>query len=230
MLKKIFDSIIRLIFPSLCLSCDEVLYQVEPYLCTSCWGILPELPTNHLSIESIKEKFWGQIPIRYVSALYYFTNNSPVQKLLHKIKYDCKSEAAFYLGKYYGKRLAMGSRLLGIDLLMPIPLHSKRLVERGFNQSEAFAKGIGIIMQTPVDTTTLTRRRNTATQTDKTREERLANVQGAFGITSADNIEGKHILLVDDLITTGATITAASEPLIAAGAASISAIAMAVAF
>jgi ComF family protein len=208
---------ISLFFPEYCLGCSSGLVKGEDILCTACLSGLPR--TDYLTFKDnpIKEKFIGRIPIKAAWAFLKFRKTGIVQHLLHQLKYNNHPEVGVRLGKLFGnemKDLGLGSDL---DLIVPLPLHSSREKNRGYNQSAKFAEGLSESLRVPLSVSVCERRKKTQTQTRKTRTERWENVDDAFVIKGHNAINGKHILLVDDVITTGATIEACGRQLINAG-------------
>jgi len=219
MYQQFFYDFINLFFPTTCLACSSVLIRAEKHLCTHCLGTLPQT-SYHLSINNpVAQKFYGKAPLLRVAALYKFSKKSYVQKLLHQLKYKNQPQLAKHLGKYYGMLLKETDYPAGVDIIIPVPLHPVRLRERGYNQSALFAQGLAAALCLPYDDTCLVRSLHTTTQTKKTRQARWENVQVAFSVSNEVMIKGKQLLLVDDLITTGATLTACTQTLLADGGA-----------
>jgi ComF family protein len=208
------ESFRGLLFPNLCMGCSNVLSKNENILCFVCENSLPK--TNfHLDTENIIfKKLYGRIPIENATALFYFNKGNTVQRLMHLLKYNDKKEIGKYLGKMLGKDLAECENFKSITTVIPIPLHEKKLRIRGYNQSEYFALGIAEAMRINIATNVLQRIENTETQTGKNRFERWDNVKNAFVLKNESTIENHHVLLVDDVVTTGATLEACAQHLI----------------
>jgi len=208
-----FNDFINLIFPPLCSSCNNVLLKNEPIICTSCHVQLPK--TNyHLDKENpISKIFWGRIQIEMAASFYFFKKKSNVQNLLHQLKYNNNTTACFYVGKLYGLELKESIHFKNINYILPVPLHKNKLKQRGYNQSEWIANGIAEILQIPVLNNVLYRTTDTATQTKKKRYKRWENVAETFKVDNVNLISGKNILLVDDVITTGATLESCAKML-----------------
>lgn len=225
-----FRYLLDLIFPPLCLACQEVLITGEPLLCTYCLATLPQVGAP-LYQEEVEEKFLGNTAIVAGAALFHFTKLGPVQRMIHAMKYRHRPSSLRKLGYYYGLLWQRISKEK-LDAIVPIPLHLRRLEQRGYNQSEALALGIAKALKVPCKPHWLTRSLDTETQTKKSREERMRNVQGAFHVpvTQRCNVADKHILLVDDLVTTGATLRAAATALTASGMKELSIATLAVAY
>ena len=157
--------------------------------------------------------FAGRIPLEHATALFLFEKEGKVQNLIHSIKYNGNKELAYYLGQLFARELIQDKALSDIQIFIPIPLHNKKLKARGFNQSEYFANGMASVFGKEVNTRSLFRSKETETQTKKKRFERWENVSGVFEVNDLDALENKHVLLVDDVITTGATLEAAAQSL-----------------
>ncbi len=200
------DDFVSLFYPRLCLACGRGLPPQRDTICISCQYYLPK--TNfHLHPENpFTERFWGRIPLEAGAALYHFNKSGRTQKLIHHLKYDHKPEVGIRLGQLYGKYLLESDLFRSIDLIVPVPLHPRKERLRGYNQSAVFAKGLSQSMEVPWRKNILMRKVMTATQTKKSRMERFQNVQNAFILNEEKAIRNKHILLVDDVLTTGATL------------------------
>lgn len=211
---SLFYDFVCLIYPRICDACNASLLQHEEILCTVCQQQLPK--TNyHLDDDNpLAKNFWGKVPIAHVAALYHFKKGGNVQHLIHQFKYKGITEIGTYLGESYGKDLLQSAFIKDVDVVIPVPLHKRKKRKRGFNQSEIFAKGLSKAMQIPCDTKTLVRTTASKTQTKKSRFKRWENVKEIFAITDTVSLKGKHILLVDDVITTGATIEACVNQLL----------------
>ena len=208
---SIISDFINLCYPKLCAACHNTLVKNESAICTACIIHLPK--TNyHLDLENPLNKiFWGRVPIEMVAAYYFFNKGNKVQKLLHELKYKGNKSVGEKIGVLYGYELLGSPVFSSIDFIMPVPLHPKKLKKRGYNQSEWFANGLGQSMNIPVSTTIIYRNTDSATQTKKSRFNRWENVAEIFGVSTPELINNKHILLVDDVVTTGATIEACAK-------------------
>lgn len=213
MLKIILDSIINLFFPSVCASCGTLLLKGEKTVCTTCRYLLPKTryelnPDNPLMLN-----FSGQMPFNAVTAEFFFSKSGHVQALIHGLKYHGAKENGIFLGQEIGKSIKQSPVFQGIDYIIPVPLHPKKQKIRGYNQSMVIAQGIGEETGIPIAGNCLIRKVFTSTQTKKSREERWQNVKDIFAVVNASQLEGKHVLLVDDVLTTGATLMAAGKAL-----------------
>ena len=202
----ILNDIRHLVFPQKCLSCDSELTGAENSICSLCTANFTE--TNfHLSDEpTLMDKiFWGRISIHKTYALFFFEKEKTTQKILFQLKYKNNPAVGHYFGKEMGKRIRLNPGFQDVDVYIPIPLHPKKEFTRGYNQSEALAKGIAEELEAPLDARCLKRVQHGKSQTTKSRFERWNSIQSTFKIK--DSIKQyKHIVLVDDVITTGSTI------------------------
>lgn len=211
---RFIEDFINLFYPKLCAACGAHLLQQEKYVCTRCLYNLPR--TNyHYNIENpVEQVFWGRVEITAATAYYFFEKESRFAKIIHQLKYRGVTEIGIEMGKIFGAELKESSRFNEVDLIIPVPLHWKKQKKRGYNQSEFIASGIAESMGKLLDTSILYRAVETETQTRKSRYERWENVENIFRLRSADKITGKHILLVDDVITTGATLESCASTLL----------------
>ena len=184
------------------------LLSAERVLCIGCAAEIPETNSYDVADNEAAHRFAGRIPFCNAASFAYFTDDGLLQHLLHGLKYQQKKETGIYLGELFGLRLLTTAWAGDVDLLIPVPLHPAKLAQRGFNQSKLIADGMGKILGMPVDDNLLIRTRNTESQTKKTRTERVANMADAFSVTKYETLKNKHILLCDDVLTTGATIEA----------------------
>jgi ComF family protein len=208
----ILHGFIGLFYPNLCLGCEQKLYKNEKNLCLNCLMQLP-LTNYHQTKENIIEKrFYGRAEIQHASTFLYFEKEIITQKLLHAVKYWGRKELGEQLGALFGSQL-VNSHFSEVDMIIPVPLHPNRLRRRGYNQSEWIAKGIAKTMQKPLLNNVLKRVIENPTQTSKGVYERWENTTGIFESENSDLIENKHLLLVDDVLTTGSTLEACIIPL-----------------
>jgi ComF family protein len=156
----------------------------------------------------VARSFWGRAPIEQAAAYYYFKKDTGVQNILHNLKYKGQTKLGQSLGFMYGAELKQSPHFAGVDVVLPVPLHKKKQRKRGYNQSEHFALGLAQSLGAQLDTTSLIKTTHTESQTKKNRLERVDNVANVFTVTAPQQLAGKHVLLVDDVITTGATIEA----------------------
>lgn len=223
-----FCDLINIIFPTYCLACKVVLVKGERWLCSKCFI---DLPQNNYKLDinnSLVQRFYGRIPITYAIALYKFRAGNTVQRLVHHFKYGNTPEIGEMLGKICAAQLLKEDFQHKFDCILPVPLHVNKLRQRGYNQSNYFAQGIASLLEIPWYDRCLQRVKNTNTQTQRNRIERLDNLLGAFYVQSPTLIQNKHILLVDDIVTTGATLEACALSLLSAKVKEISIAAIAV--
>lgn len=214
MLTQNFKDFLELFFPSLCITCGDRLISQERFICINCWQDLP-VTNFHLNTENkVAQLFWGRVQIENATSFFSYKKGSRYQKLIHFIKYKGMNELGFETGKRFGIVLADFPDYQMIDIVVPVPLHPKKQKQRGFNQSESIADGIAESMNLQVDFENLYRTTFTSTQTRKNRFERWQNVEGIFDVKNQEKFIDKHILLIDDVITTGSTLEACTFQLL----------------
>lgn len=200
-----FSELLSILFPNCCPACGEAMVHGESMICTHCLSALPFTDFHKYANNPVEKLFWGKTNLKAGTALFYFNKGNRVQRLMHQLKYHGGYEVGVILGHMLGNRIKHSERFAQIDRVIPVPLHPKKLKLRGFNQSEAIAKGIAESAGIPLDITTLARNINTATQTKKSRFDRYKNVKGVFELKAFDS-PCQHVLLVDDVVTTGSTL------------------------
>ena len=213
-ISSFIDDFLSLLFPRTCEICGNSLYKTEELICTRCLGHLPYTNWHKDEKNPLHAIFWGKVQLNGVTAMLYFHHGNRVQKLLHKLKYKGVREIGVYIGKRYGLLLKQSPPFDIVDLIIPVPLHPEKFKIRGYNQSEEFAKGLSNTMKIPIIKNNLYRKLASSTQTKKTKIERWENVKDIFEISNSDELKGKHILLVDDVITTGSTLEACARVLL----------------
>jgi ComF family protein len=215
--KEALHSTVHLLFPQLCEGCRTPLLYQEKVLCMSCAFQLPQTdfhstPDNYAAI-----RIAGRIPFQYASAFAYFTPDGLLQHLLHRLKYSGTRSIGIYLGRQAGHALREASWINEVQAIVPIPLHARKEAQRGYNQSAVIAAGMAEVLNIPVYNNALVRMRQTKSQTKtKSREERVLNMEDAFRLHPKGLPANMHVLLVDDVLTTGATLEAASAALMKA--------------
>ncbi|MEO6901998.1 MAG: phosphoribosyltransferase family protein [Bacteroidia bacterium] len=205
---------ISLLFPITCASCGKSLFKNEENICTYCIYHLPK--TNfHLQEDNMVSKFfWGRVAIHSAAAFLEFNKGGNVQKLIYALKYNGQKNMGITLGKLYGHELKEQATFNTIDTIVPVPLHAKKEKVRGYNQSLYFAMGLAQSMNVPINNNSLQRVLISDTQTKKSRFNRWKNVESVFEIKEPNGLKGQHILLVDDVVTTGATLEACAHTLL----------------
>lgn len=217
-LSESVQSLIYLFSPEVCFLCAEALPTGVQVLCPRCMLLLPYTHYIKQPGNKAEQAFWGRIHIEAAFALLYFDKGGDVQKLIHLLKYKNHPEIGEFLGKLMGQAINKSAWGAQIDFIIPLPLHANKQKKRGYNQSEEIAKGIKLLIEKDVKTDILLRGNFTQTQTRKTRTQRWDNVKEAFTLNEHTVLAGKNILLVDDVLTTGATLEAAAAHLRNAGA------------
>ncbi len=216
------SELLHLFFPNLCPSCNSPLYRNEQVICFRCKN---QLPRTHFHLQPgnpLERVFWGRVPLRAAAACFIFRKEGGVQHLLHELKYRNSPEIGREIGRIYGRELINAPAFQEAELILPVPLHPEKLRIRGYNQSGVFGEGLQEILSGSLNESALIRETNTGTQTRKSRFARWENVESIFKISDPDQVRNKRILLVDDVITTGATLESCAVNLLKAGVAEIS--------
>ena len=204
----LFEDLVGLLFPKLCLACAQPLGRHEKVLCSHCLYHLPRTRFQEHMENPVKEIFHGRILLQSATAFLFFNKGGKVQHLIHQLKYNGKKEVGLYLGELFGKELNESPLYRDVDYLIPVPLHPAKERKRGYNQSQMIALGMEAAMKAHLAGDILYRQIHSSTQTKKSRFERWENVKDIFAMKNESQLEGKHILLIDDVITTGSTIEA----------------------
>ncbi len=211
---KYLNDFAELFFPRLCACCSGKLLTGETNICTYC---ISHFPKTHFLFEKdnkIEQLFWGRVKIERATSFLFFTKGSSYQQLLHHIKYNGMKELARTLGRHFGADLFIAPHFSSVDCIIPVPLHPRKHKKRGYNQCDWIAFGLSDILTRPVIANNLKRIRNTDTQTRKNRYERWENVEGIFETVNTEELKHRHVLLIDDVLTTGATLEAAATALL----------------
>ncbi len=215
-LKTILNDFSHLFFPHVCAGCSTDNIDLQSTLCIQCMSQFPLTNFHFHANNPVEKRFWGRIPLASATSLCHFTSGSLIQHLLHQLKYKGNKEAGYFLGRLMGNALNETERFRHIDVLVPLPLYQQRERKRGYNQATVLCHGIADVMGIPVAANAIRRVSATETQTRKTRIERWKNMEGRFELIKPETIAGKHVLLVDDVITTGATLEACGHEILAA--------------
>ena len=205
---------ITLFYPTLCISCSDALIGNEQFLCSECLQKLPK--TNHWqhSNNTAYNQLAGKIPIQRAAAWLYYSKGGMAQQIIAEIKYRGNRVFGKWISSRLAEELASFDFFDDINLLIPVPLHSKKLRQRGFNQTEIIAQGISKITHIPIDINHLYRGKANETQTKKGLYERWRNTQSIFQVRQAEDLKDKHLLLIDDVLTTGSTLESCTHALL----------------
>ncbi|MCC7523468.1 MAG: ComF family protein [Chitinophagaceae bacterium] len=214
MIKNAFHSIAHLLFPQLCCGCGSDLINGNHRICLKCFQQLPATGFASMADNPVEKSLWGRLLCNSAMSQFYFNKDSLLQHLIHQFKYKGDKELAYYFGTLMGETLQASSRFQQPDLLIPMPLFADKEHKRGYNQAAVLCEGIAVVLQLPVLTQAVTRTRYTTTQTYKTRMERWKNVEGVFACSGKPEFQKKKILLVDDVLTTGATMEACGNAIL----------------
>ena len=212
-LKEIKESFLHLLFPHVCAGCGSDIVSEQSMLCMHCLAEMPETNFHFFNNNPVEKIFWGRLPLVNATAQYYFTKESLMQCLMHQLKYKGNKELGKQLGRLIGISLQQSDRFHNIDALVPLPLFPAKEKKRGYNQAYVLCEGIAEVMNLKICHDVIVRVQNTESQTKKGRIERWENIEGKFELESAEKIQNKHILLVDDVVTTGATLEACGQKL-----------------
>ncbi|MEC4048002.1 phosphoribosyltransferase family protein [Flavobacterium sp. SUN046] len=222
-----YKSLINLFFPKVCAGCEALLLEDENVICAHCRH---EVPLTHQHLTADNEfygKFYGKIPLEYASALLYFHKKGIVQELIHQLKYKGHQEIGTAIGQWYGAELKTVKTIQTVDHIIPVPLHAKKLRQRGYNQVSTFGKALSEALEIPLEENILDRILYSKTQTSKSIENRTALSENIFQATFDERHLNKHFLLIDDVITTGSTLEACAHALLKIPGSKISMVCMA---
>ena len=207
-LKNIVGSTLHLFYPHVCTGCGSDLLEKDNLLCLKCIHNLPHTGFANLPNNPVEKYFWGRIPLTAAYSQFYFSKEFLIQHLIHQLKYKGDTGIGFYLGELMGETLLNSSRFSSVDALIPLPLYADKEHKRGYNQAAVISNGMSAVMNVPVLNGAVIRQHATETQTHKHRTERWENVKNSFKVVKTHELAGKHLLLVDDVVTTGATLEA----------------------
>ncbi len=213
-MKFIIHSLAQLFYPHYCLGCGSDHLGLKQQLCSRCIHQLPETKFFQQPGNPVEKAFFGRLRVENAAALYYFTKQSIVQELMVQLKYHQNKQAGLFFGRMMGYALRSEPRFADIDLLVPLPLNSKKEFTRGYNQAEVICEGIHEVWPKPLLTKAIQRDKFTDSQTTQNRLSRWQNMEGVFKVKQQDQLIDKHILLVDDVMTTGATLEACGQNII----------------
>ena len=210
---NLIKDFVGLLFPEVCYNCGNSLFKNEKVVCTRCSLHLPETNFSSDPDNPVARVFWGRVQLHAATALYFFRKGGAIQKLIHHLKYNGHKDIGIYLGNVLGSEIRHFPGLDNIDCIIPIPLHKKKLKKRGFNQAALIAEGVGQVIGAEVNSSSVYREVPTDTQTKKSRYRRWENVSDIFKVRDEQKLMGKHVLVIDDVITTGATMEACLQTL-----------------
>lgn len=214
LIKDWLGSFLFLLFPRCCVVCGRPLAKGEECICTLCNIKLPRTNFHLQKDNPIERRFWGLIPLERATSFFFYEKGSDFRSILHRLKYGGQKEIGAIMGRHMAAELLSSGFFQGMDVIIPIPLHKKKQQIRGYNQSEWIARGIAAVTGIPIDTESILRRKNTETQTQKSIFERRENVEGIFELQHSEPLIGKHVLIVDDVLTTGSTTVACASCLV----------------
>lgn len=203
----------HLFFPRTCQACGHVLYNQEEVICTKCLYHLPKTNFHLHESNPVSRTFWGRVELNAATSYLFFSKQGKTQRLMHNLKYRGKKQVGIYLGKKFGKDLKKSQLYNTVQVVIPVPMHPKKKQKRGYNQSDLIAEGIALAMNAEIQVDNLVKVHNTTSQTKKSRYKRWENVKDVFQVRNEALLQNKHILIVDDVITTGATIEACAHRL-----------------
>jgi competence protein ComFC len=204
-------SALQLIYPASCCICENDLMINENHVCSKCAYDLPYITTNEQDVTKLTKLFWGRVDIEQIHSYLNYQKGNSVQAILHHIKYKSRPKIATHFGRLLAKSIPTDHSYKSI---VPVPLHPKKLLKRGFNQSMAIAEGLSEILEIPINEKCIKRNAYNESQTKFSKYDRYENVRSIFTVTKPEQVKGQHILLVDDVLTTGATIEACAAALL----------------
>jgi ComF family protein len=213
-LQSSFNDLLHLFFPHICAGCGTDVLDQQQMLCLHCLNNLPATNFFAQPNNPVEQVFYGRIPVENAAAGYFFTKESLLQNLIIQLKYRGNKDIGFYLGRLLGHYLINSSRFSTVHALVPLPLNQRREKKRGYNQATALCNGMASVWNKPVINKNVIRKVYTETQTHKGRISRWENMDGIFAVKDAAELENKHILLVDDVVTTGATLEACGSEIL----------------
>ena len=226
---KMIINLLNLFFPQVCMACDAHLNDNEKHICTFCRNELP-VTDFHLDVDNaVAKRLYGRVNFKNATSLLWFYKKGIVQHLIHNLKYKGHEDVGVFLGQWLGQELNEIDSYKTIDVVIPVPLHKSKLRKRGYNQVDKFGKEIAKALSIEYNSKVLIKTKATSTQVFKDRLKRILTHDADFSISEYDSLKGKHILLVDDIITTGATIEACANQLLAIEGVTISVATMAIA-
>ncbi|MGB0390098.1 MAG: ComF family protein [Salibacteraceae bacterium] len=213
-LTSLLTDFMALLYPQICIGCKDVLHQSEDTICFECSIDMPRTYFENKKGNPVERLFWFKTKIEEATSGYFFSKKSRIQNMIHAFKYHGNDQSAIYLGELLGNVLRKSSRFKSVDYIIPVPLHPKKLEQRGYNQAEKIAIGVSRVLEVPILTNCLIRTTANDTQTKKSIFNRWENVKTIFEVKNPNHVKNKHILLLDDVITSGSTIEAGAQKII----------------
>lgn len=204
---SVVNDFLHLFFPHVCAGCGADSITKEHQLCLRCITELPVTNFFDQPVNPVEKKFYGRLNIAHAASGYFFTKDSLIEALIYELKYKGNKLIGHYMGKKLGNML-LNSRFNDVDIILPLPLNARRLKKRGYNQATVLCEGIADAYNKPIVTDAVIRKVNTETQTHRGRITRWENMDGVFEVARPSAIQNKHVLLVDDVVTTGASLEA----------------------
>ena len=225
--RELVHGLAHLFFPQNCPGCGDDLMHAKQLLCLKCTAQLPLTGFEMHAGNPVEKIFYGRVPVVSAMSLFYFTKDSVLQQLLHEFKYGGNKEIGYHFGRMTGRAMKQSGRFMDVDAIVPLPLHKSKERKRGYNQAAVFGEGVSTELKVPVFDDAIVRLSATETQTHKNRVERWQNIAGKFRLNKEHGLANKHILLVDDVVTTGATLEICASELLKAPGCRISIAALA---
>jgi ComF family protein len=221
-IKESILDLLHLFYPHLCAGCQSDVLSVHDPICPICIASLPETGFENITENPVEKTFYGRIHLKAATSSYYFSKGSALQHIIHALKYEKNQKAGLVLGRLLGSQLKNCSQFREDYLLVPVPMHPGKEKQRGYNQAAVIAKGIHEVTTWPLCEDAVLKLLQTTTQTKKGRNDRWENIRDGFKLNNAAALENKHILLIDDVLTTGATLEACGQCIFEATPASLS--------
>ena len=209
-----WKSLLNLFYPNLCAACKDVLVKNENTICFNCLVDIPRSLDYQDNENSIAKLFWGKLKLEHALSAFTFVKGGKIQHLMHELKYRSNTDVGYILGVELGKEIQKINNLSPIDVVIPVPLHKKKFKQRGYNQSNSIAEGVAKVLECEISTELLKRTEYSESQTKKSKYERWENVGKIFSLLEKEKYKGKHILVVDDVVTTGSTLEACCTKLL----------------
>jgi ComF family protein len=207
---ELIDDFVDLFYPQLCAGCVDPLLKNEDVICLNCLWEMPFAKLHDIEDNMIEQRLWGKVKFEAATSMIYYNKNSRIQRLLYALKYHGNKEVGVKLGELLGQELRKSTRFSDVDVVIPVPLHPKKQQSRGYNQCDLIAEGMAIHSYDSIKDN-LIRTADNKTQTRKSIYSRWGNVRSIFELLRPEQLEGKHVLLIDDVITSGSTLEACAQ-------------------